>query len=43
MIHIHAELKRGADWEWQIDFARQAYRRLLKFKGQVVAWQAGQD
>lgn len=42
MIHIHAELKRSADWEWQIEFARQAYWRLLKFKEQVLAWQAGQ-
>lgn len=38
MIHIHAELKRGADWNWEIDFARQAYWRLLKFKQQVLAW-----
>jgi hypothetical protein len=38
MIHIHAELKREADWSWEIDFARQAYWRLLKFKKQVLAW-----
>jgi hypothetical protein len=38
MIHIHAELKRGADWSWEIDFARQAYWRLLKFKQQVLSW-----
>jgi hypothetical protein len=43
MIHIHAELKRGADWEWEIAFARQAYWRLEKFKEQVLAWQAGQE
>lgn len=38
MIHIHAELKRGADWRWEIEFARQAYWRLLKFKQQVLSW-----
>jgi hypothetical protein len=43
MIHIHAELRRGADWEWEVEFARLAYRRLLKFKEQVLLWQAGQD
>ena len=37
MIHIHAELRRG-DWSWEIDFARQAYWRLLKFKQQVTTW-----
>jgi hypothetical protein len=37
MIHIHAELRRG-DWSWEIDFARQAYWRLLKFKQQVTMW-----
>lgn len=42
MIHIHAELKRGADWKWEIEFARQAYWRLLKFKQQVLLWQARQ-
>lgn len=42
MIHIHAELKQGADWRWEIEFARQAYWRLLKFKEQVLAWQARQ-
>lgn len=38
MIHIHAELKRGNDWEWEIEFARQAYWRLKKFKLQVESW-----
>lgn len=38
MIHVHAELKRGATWSWEISFARQAYWRLLKFKQQVLAW-----
>jgi hypothetical protein len=38
MIHVHAELKRGADWSWEINFARQAYWRLHKFKDQVLAW-----
>jgi hypothetical protein len=37
MIHIHAELRRG-DWSWEINFARQAYWRLLKFKQQVISW-----
>ncbi len=43
MIHIHAELKRGADWAWEIEFARQAYWRLAKFKEQVLFWQEAQD
>jgi hypothetical protein len=43
MIHIHAALRRSADWEWEIEFARQAYRRLLKFKGQVMEWQERQS
>lgn len=38
MIHIHAELKKGADWSWEIDFAKQAYWRLNKFAGQARAW-----
>jgi hypothetical protein len=38
MIHIHAELKRDADWEWQIAFAREAYRRLEPFRSQVLQW-----
>lgn len=36
-IHIHAEL-RQTDLEWQISFARDAYRRLLPFKAQVSTW-----
>jgi len=40
LIHIHAELGRGADWEWKVEFARQAYWRLQKFKQQVLDWQA---
>lgn len=36
-IHIHAEL-RQEDFEWQIAFARDAYRRLKPFKEQVSAW-----
>lgn len=38
MIHIHAELKHGADWTWEIEFARQAYWRLEKFRRQVLSW-----
>ena len=38
-IHIHAEL-RQTDLEWQIAFARDAYRRLLPFKTQVSTWRA---
>lgn len=36
-IHIHAELRRE-DFDWQIAFARDAYRRLKPFKEQVSAW-----
>ncbi|MGO4102633.1 hypothetical protein AB4Y63_01650 [Leifsonia sp. YAF41] len=36
-IHIHAEL-RQTDLEWQISFARDAYRRLLPFKTQASTW-----
>lgn len=36
-IHIHAEL-RQEDFEWQIAFARDAYRRMKPFKEQVSAW-----
>jgi hypothetical protein len=43
MIHIHAELKQGADWEWQIEFARAAYWRLVKFKNQVTEWQSSNE
>jgi hypothetical protein len=38
MIHIHAELKRGSNWTWEIDFARQAYWRLQRFRDQVSTW-----
>lgn len=38
MIHIHAELNRGEDWSWEIEFARQAYWRLQKFAKQARAW-----
>ncbi len=38
-IHIHAEL-RQKDLDWQIAFARDAYRRLHPFKAQVSAWLA---
>lgn len=38
-IHIHAEL-RQEDFEWQIAFARDAYRRLRPFKDQVSEWLA---
>lgn len=40
MIHIHAELKHSAEWEWQIDLARRAYWRLEKFRDQILRWQA---
>jgi hypothetical protein len=40
-IHIHAEL-RQSDFDWQISFARDAYRRLQPFKEQVVIWLARQ-
>jgi hypothetical protein len=36
-IHIHAELRQG-DLEWQVSFARDAYRRLRPFKTQVSNW-----
>ncbi|MFL5900081.1 MAG: hypothetical protein ACJ75S_02635 [Solirubrobacterales bacterium] len=39
MIHIHAELKKGADWDWEIELAKRAYLRLEKFRDQVVSWQ----
>lgn len=39
MIHIHAELKKGADWDWEIGLAKRAYLRLEKFRDQVVSWQ----
>jgi hypothetical protein len=39
MIHIHAELKQGTDWTWKIEFARQAFWRLEKFRDQVLGWQ----
>jgi len=42
MIHIHAELKRGADWDWEIELAKRAYLRLEKFRDQVVSWQGAQ-
>ena len=38
MIHIHAELKKGADWRWEIEFAKMAYWRLQKFAQQARAW-----
>jgi hypothetical protein len=38
-IHIHAEL-RQTDVDWQVSFARDAYRRLLPFKAQVSSWLA---
>lgn len=39
MIHIHAELKKSADWDWEIELAKRAYLRLEKFRDQVVSWQ----
>lgn len=36
-IHIHAEL-RQSDLDWQVSFARDAYRRLQPFKTQVASW-----
>jgi hypothetical protein len=39
MIHIHAELKKGADWQWELDLSRRAYLRLEKFRDQIIAWQ----
>lgn len=38
-IHIHAEL-RQKDLDWQISFARDAYRRLRPFKEQASKWLA---
>jgi len=38
-IHIHAEL-RQADLDWQVPFARDAYRRLEPFKDQASSWLA---
>lgn len=38
-IHIHAEL-RHKDLQWQISFARNAYRRLQPFKEQASKWMA---
>lgn len=43
MIHIHAELKRGADWSWEIEFAKQAYWRLEKFAKQARIWVGALD
>ena len=36
-IHIHAELRQD-DFEWQVSFARDAYRRLQPFKDQASKW-----
>lgn len=36
-IHIHAEL-RNSGVDWKIDFARDAYRRMLPFRDQASAW-----
>lgn len=41
-IHIHAEL-RQTDFDWQVSFARDAYRRLAPFKAQVSSWLAGRS
>jgi hypothetical protein len=38
LIHIHAELRKGATWQWQLNLARAAYRRLQPFRDQVRAW-----
>ena len=38
MIHIHAELRKGKDWQWEVEFARDAYRRLQPFTEQLNAW-----
>ncbi|BBB40728.1 hypothetical protein [Mycobacteroides abscessus] len=38
-IHIHAEL-RQTDVDWQVSFARDAYRRMEPFKAQVSSWLA---
>ena len=37
-IHIHAELRKGFDYE--LDLSKRSYRRLLPFKAQIVRWQA---
>ncbi|GAA2007745.1 hypothetical protein [Microbacterium ulmi] len=39
-IHIHAELRQN-DLDWQVSFARDAYRRLHPFKSQVTSWLEG--
>ncbi|SBN62771.1 hypothetical protein GA0004736_1679 [Curtobacterium sp. 9128] len=39
-IHIHADLKRAAEMQWQIDFSRTAYRRLKPFTEQAATWMA---
>lgn len=39
MIHIHAEIRKGADWTWELAFARDAYRRLHVFRDDVLAWE----
>ena len=38
MIHIHAELRKGASWAWEIEFAKRAYRRMHVVRTQVLAW-----
>lgn len=38
MIHIHAEMRKGANWDWQMEFARDAYRRLDPFCAQIRGW-----
>lgn len=38
-IHIHAEI-RHKDFDWQVSFARDAYRRMQPFKSQVSSWLA---
>jgi hypothetical protein len=40
MIHIHAELRKGVVWAWEIEFARQAYWRLERFRDQAVKWRS---
>jgi len=39
LIHIHAELQKGSSWTWKMEFATNAYWRLIAFKEQVEAWQ----
>jgi hypothetical protein len=39
MIHIHAEIKKGAEWSWELEFARHAYWRLQAFRRQIVDWE----